>query len=65
MTGAYGNVGAVTFLTVYSFVDASTFFMIIGACALVVLGITQLLEEPEGHSVEVDEHGNVQHIELT
>ena len=65
MTGAYGNVGAVTFLTVYSFVDASTFFMIIGACALIVLGITQLLEEPEGHSVEIDEHGNVQHIELT
>lgn len=65
MTGAYGNVGGVTFLTVYSFVEASTFFLIIGACALVVLGITQLLDEPEGHTVEVDEHGNLQQIELT
>lgn len=65
MAGAYGNVGGVTFLTVYSFVDASTFFMIIAVCALVVLAITQLLEEPQGHMTEVDEHGNVQHIELT
>lgn len=65
MAGAYGNVGAVTFLTVYSFVDASTFFMIIGACALVVFGIVQFLEEPEGHMSEVDENGVVQKIELT
>ena len=33
MAGAYGNVGAVIFLTVLSFVDASTFFMVIAACA--------------------------------
>lgn len=65
MAGAYGNVGAVTFLTIYSFVDASTFFMIIGACAAVILGITQFLEEPQGHMVEVAEDGTVQHIELT
>lgn len=65
MAGAYGNVGAVTFLTIYSFVDASTFFMIIGACAAVVLGIVQFLEEPEGHMVEVAEDGTVQQIELT
>ncbi|WP_086933259.1 NarK family nitrate/nitrite MFS transporter [Agarilytica rhodophyticola] len=65
MTGAYGNVGAVTFLTAYSFVDASTFFMIIGACAAVVLGIAQFLEEPEGHMVEVTEDGLVQQIEVS
>ncbi len=65
MAGAYGNVGAVTFLTVYSFVDASTFFMIIGACAAVVLGITQLLEEPEGHMVEIGEDGVAQQIEVS
>ena len=34
MTGAYGNVGAVTYLTILSFVDYSTFFMLIGASAL-------------------------------
>lgn len=65
MAGAYGNVGAVTFLTIYSFVEAGTFFMIIGACAAVVLGIVQFLEEPEGHMVEVAEDGTVQQIELT
>lgn len=65
MTGAYGNVGAVTFLTIYSFVDASTFFMVIGACALVVFGIVQFLEEPEGHMTEVMDDGTIQRIELT
>ena len=65
MAGAYGNVGAVTFLTIYSFVEASTFFMIIGACAIVVFGIVQFLEEPEGHMTEVSEDGTIQRIELT
>lgn len=65
MTGAYGNVGAVSFLTIYSFVDASTFFMVIGACALVVFAIVQFLEEPAGHMTEVTEDGTVQKIELT
>lgn len=65
MAGAYGNVGAVTFLTIYSFVDASTFFMLIGAAALVIFGVVQFLEEPEGHMTEVLEDGTVQRIELT
>lgn len=65
MAGAYGNVGAVTFLTVYSFVDASTFFMVIAAAATVVLGVVQFLEEPQGHMTEVLADGTVQKIELT
>ncbi|WP_096086300.1 NarK family nitrate/nitrite MFS transporter [Agaribacterium haliotis] len=65
MAGAYGNVGAVTFLTIYSFVDASTFFMIIGGCALAVFAIVQFLDEPEGHMTEVLEDGTIQKIELT
>lgn len=65
MAGAYGNVGGVTFLTVYSFVDASTFFIIIAACATVALGIVQWMEEPEGHMIEIDEDGTVQRIELS
>ncbi len=36
LAGAYGNVGAVMFLTVLSFVDASTFFKFIAGFALVV-----------------------------
>ena len=65
MTGAFGNVGAVTFLTAYTFVDASTFFMIIGASALVVFVMAQFLEEPEGHMAEVLPDGSVELIEVS
>lgn len=37
VVGAYGNVGAVFFLTVLSVVDASTFFQCLGAYAFLVL----------------------------
>jgi NNP family nitrate/nitrite transporter-like MFS transporter len=37
VAGAYGNVGAVIFLTLFSMVDASTFFQFIGAYAFLVL----------------------------
>ncbi len=62
MTGAYGNVGAVTYLTVLSLVDYSTFFMVIAATA--VLGFVALLfmEEPKGHIAEVNEDGSVEMI---
>ena len=64
MTGAYGNVGAVVYLTIYSLVEPSTFFLVIAATA--VLGFVALLflEEPQGHMAEVDEHGNVQLINV-
>jgi NNP family nitrate/nitrite transporter-like MFS transporter len=64
MTGAYGNVGAVIFLTVLSFVDYSTFFMVIGGSAVLSLAAVSLLEEPRGHVAEVDDFGNVQLIEV-
>lgn len=64
MVGAYGNVGAVTFLTVYSFVNASTFFMVIGASASLAFFASWFLKDPEGHTVEVEEDGTVQLIEV-
>ena len=65
MTGAYGSVGAVTFLTVLSFVSSSIFFMVIAASALVVfIAIVFFLEEPAGHMVETLPDGTVQMIEL-
>lgn len=48
MVGAYGNVGAVTFLTVFSFAGASTFFLTIGGCAIVCLAAALFLKEPKG-----------------
>lgn len=65
MTGAYGNVGAVCFLTVYSFVDASTFFMVIGFSSLLALGASIFLAEPKGHTAEVMPDGSVQYIEVS
>lgn len=65
MAGAYGNVGGVTFLTIYSFVDTSTFFMIIAASSLAVLVMVQWLTEPQGHMSETLADGSIQKIELT
>ncbi len=64
MTGAYGNVGAVTYLIIYSMVDAHTFFMVIAGTA--VLGFLTLLflEEPKGEIAEIDDDGNVQMIQV-
>lgn len=63
MVGAYGNVGAVTFLTVYSFVDASTFFMVIAGAAAACFVLVQFLDEPSGQMHEVLEDGTVQLVE--
>ena len=66
MTGAYGNVGAVSFLTVFSFVSPQIFFVVIAGAAVVTLVVVALfLDEPEGHMAEVLPDGTVQMIEVT
>lgn len=65
MAGAYGNVGAVTYLTVLSFVDYSTFFIVIGASALVIFCFCYFLDEPKGHIAEVAEDGSVHLIDVS
>jgi len=65
MTGAYGNVGAVTYLTVLSFVDYSTFFMVIAASAGIIFFATMFLNEPKGHMAEVKEDGTVELIDVS
>jgi NNP family nitrate/nitrite transporter-like MFS transporter len=64
MAGAYGNVGGVTFLTILSFVDSSTFFLAIAAAAGVCLIMVQFLEEPSGHMAEVLPDGTVELIDV-
>lgn len=64
MAGAYGNVGAVTYLTVLSFVDYSTFFMVIAASAGVIFFATMFLTEPKGHMAEVNADGTVELIDV-
>lgn len=64
MTGAYGNVGAVAFLTVLSFVSAEIFFLVIGAAATVVFFATLfILKEPSQQMTEVLPDGTVKIIE--
>jgi NNP family nitrate/nitrite transporter-like MFS transporter len=66
MAGAYGNVGAVSFLTVLSFVSPQIFFLTIAGAAVVTLAAVGLfLEEPEGHMAEVLPDGTVHMIEVT
>ena len=65
MAGAYGNVGAVVFLTVFSFVDASTFFFIIACSSAIGFIATYFLEEPQGHVAEVLPDGSVELIDVS
>ncbi|WP_105169725.1 NarK family nitrate/nitrite MFS transporter [Pseudoalteromonas sp. T1lg23B] len=65
MTGAYGNVGAVTFLTVLSFVDYATFFYVIAGTALIGFVTLFLMDEPRGQIAEVREDGTVELIDVS
>jgi len=64
MAGAYGNVGAVTYLTVLSFVDYSSFFMVIGASALILFFIVLFMRDPKGQISEVLPDGTVHMIDV-
>lgn len=64
MTGAYGNVGAVVYLTVLTMVDYSTFFMVIAGTAVVGFITLLFMEEPRGTITEVKEDGTVELINV-
>jgi len=64
MVGAYGNIGAVIFLTVFSLVSANTFFIVIaGGIAFAAL-CAMLLDEPAGVMIEVLPDGSIERIEV-
>jgi NNP family nitrate/nitrite transporter-like MFS transporter len=65
MTGAYGSVGAVIYLTVLSFVPVHEFFLVIGSSALLVMILVILfLDEPKGQIAEILPDGTVQMIDV-
>lgn len=64
MAGAYGNVGAVVYLTVLSFVDYHTFFFVIAGSAILGLIALAFMKEPEGHMAEVHADGTVELISI-
>ncbi|WP_370324868.1 NarK family nitrate/nitrite MFS transporter [Euzebya sp.] len=57
IVGAYGNVGALCYLTLLLFAGPTAFFLTIGASAVVVAGISRFLVEPAGSFA--DAHGEV------
>lgn len=64
MTGAYGNVGAVCYLTVLSFVSYSIFFWVIAASAFVGLMMLFFMKEPKGSMAEIMPDGSVELIKV-
>lgn len=65
MTGAYGNVGAVVYLTVLSFVSYQTFFLVIAGTAVLGFATLMFMEEPNGKIAEVNDDGSVTLIDVS
>ncbi|MDQ6987784.1 MAG: MFS transporter [Mariprofundaceae bacterium] len=64
LVGAYGNIGAVVFLTVFSLVSPSVFFIVIAACIAFAAICAMLLDEPKGVMVEILPDGTVERIDV-
>lgn len=64
MVGAYGNIGAVLFLTVFSFVSPSIFFLTIAGGIAFAMACAMFLDEPKGAIAEVMPDGTVQLIDV-
>ena len=65
MVGAFGNVGGVLFLTIYSAVDVGTFFMVASCAALLALGLTAMfIDEPRGQMAEEMPDGSIAMIDV-
>jgi NNP family nitrate/nitrite transporter-like MFS transporter len=64
IVGAYGNIGAVVFLTVFSLVSTPVFFLTIAACIALTALAAMFLEEPQSTMFEVLPDGRVQLVEM-
>ena len=64
MVGAYGNIGAVLFLTVFSFVSPSVFFLTIAGGIALATVCAMFLNEPKGPMAEIMPDGTVQLIDV-
>lgn len=64
IVGAYGNVGAVLFLTIFSMVPPAVFFMTIGGGIAFAAICSLFLDEPKSTMAEVLPDGTIQLIEV-
>jgi len=66
MVGAFGNVGGVLYLTLYSLVSINTFFLVAAATAIAGLVLVwTLIQEPRGQIAEPMPDGTVAMIDVT
>ncbi len=65
LTGAYGNVGAVFYLTMLTSLTYADFFMLMSGTAVLGLVTLSLLREPKGHMMETAEDGSVVMIKIS
>lgn len=66
MVGAYGNIGGVCFLMVFSFVSPAIFFMVIGGSAIVIFLLVALfMDEPAGEIAEILPDGTIEMIKVS
>ena len=64
IVGAYGNAGAILFLIVFTFLSATEFFLLLGVCCLLLLGLIFYLEEPRNFITQIMPDGSLLKIEL-
>ena len=64
IVGAYGNIGAVLFLTIFSLVPPSTFFICIAIGITITAFASLFLDEPKSTLAEVMPDGTVQLIKV-
>jgi MFS transporter, NNP family, nitrate/nitrite transporter len=65
MVGAYGNIGSVLFLTLYTMVSHEIFFLAVASCAVLGLALAYFfIEEPKGQIAEVMPDGSLTMIEV-
>jgi NNP family nitrate/nitrite transporter-like MFS transporter len=65
LTGAYGNVGAVFYLTMLTSLTYAEFFMLMSSTAVLGLVTLLLLREPQGHMMEAADDGSVVMIKIS
>ena len=66
MVGAFGNVGGVLFLAIYSIVDIQSFFLIAAASGVIGVAVTYLyIDEPKGQIAEEMPDGSIAMIDVT
>ncbi|WP_117232647.1 NarK family nitrate/nitrite MFS transporter [Vibrio maerlii] len=64
MIGAYGNVGAVIYLTALTLLDYQQFFMFVAATSVVSFAISFMFKEPTGHIIEINADGSKRKIDV-